>query len=138
MASWHIFRPTGERKNKADTWTARGGAYHALGAGDLARLDPGFARLIERSRAITIADHLRTLQDRAAFNRRAEESFRDFDILVTPMVPIDPFAAEADGPPDMDPAVPGPWERWTPFSYPFDITGQPAFSSSGRSLKWLT
>jgi aspartyl-tRNA(Asn)/glutamyl-tRNA(Gln) amidotransferase subunit A len=109
-------------------WTARGGAYHSLGAGDLARLDPGFARLIERSRAITIAEHLRTLQDRAAFNRRAEESFRDFDLLVTPMVPIDPFAAEADGPPDMDLSTPVPWARWTPFSAPFNITGQPAAS----------
>jgi len=112
-------------------WTARGAAYHGLGAGDLAKLDPGFARLIERSRAITLADHMITLQDRAAFNRRAEESFRDFDLLVTPMVPIDPFAAEADGPPDMDLGAPVPWARWTPFSYPFNITGQPAASIPG-------
>ena len=112
-------------------WTARGGAYHGLAAGDLAKLDPGFARLIERSRAITLADHLATLQDRAVFNRREEESFRDFDLLVTPMVPIDPFAAEADGPPGMDLSVPVPWARWTPFSAPFNITGQPAASIPG-------
>lgn len=109
-------------------WTARGGAYDGLPAEDLAKLDPGYARLIARSRAITIADHLRTLQERAAFNRRAEETFRDVDLVVTPMVPIDPFAAEADGPPDMDLSAPVPWARWTPFSYPFNLTGQPAAS----------
>ena len=109
-------------------WTARGGAYWSLPAADLARLDPGFARLVERSRAITLADHLRALQDRSSFSRLAEESFRDFDLLVMPMVPIDPFAAEDDGPPDMDLSTPVPWARWTPFSYPFNITGQPAAS----------
>jgi len=109
-------------------WTARGGAYQALPPADLAKLDPGFARLIGRSRAITLAEHLRTLQDRAVFNCLAEESFREFDLLVTPMVPIDPFAAEADGPQDMDQSAPVPWARWTPFSYPFNITGQPAAS----------
>ena len=109
-------------------WTARGGAYHGLSGEDLAKLEPGYARLVERSRSITLADHLRALQDRAAFNRRAEESFRDFDLLVTPMVPIDPFAAGDDGPPGMDLSAPVPWARWTPFSYPFNITGQPAAS----------
>lgn len=55
-------------------------------------------------------------------------TFREFDLLLTPMVPIPPFAAEADGPPDMDPSPLVPWARWTPFSYPFNITGQPAAS----------
>ena len=44
------------------------------------------------------------------------------------MVPIEPFAAEADGPADMDGAPPVPWARWTPFSHPFNVTGQPAAS----------
>lgn len=109
-------------------WTARGGAYQSLSATDLARLDPGFARLIENSRPISLAAHLKALQERAAFSRRTEESFRNVDLLLTPMVPIDPFAAEADGPPGMDATVPVPWARWTPFSYPFNITGQPAAS----------
>ena len=44
------------------------------------------------------------------------------------MVPIEPFAAEAEGPAGMDPAPPVPWARWTPFSHPFNVTGQPAAS----------
>jgi aspartyl-tRNA(Asn)/glutamyl-tRNA(Gln) amidotransferase subunit A len=107
-------------------WTARGAAYHHLPPDKLAKLDPGYRRLIERSRALTMADHLQALQDRAAFSRRVSETFRDCDLVVTPMVPIDPFAAEADGPPDMDPEAPVPWARWTPFSVPFNVTGHPA------------
>jgi aspartyl-tRNA(Asn)/glutamyl-tRNA(Gln) amidotransferase subunit A len=109
-------------------WTARATVYKGLDDRQRARLDPGFARLIERSRALVPEDHLRALQERARFCRTVAESFREFDLLVTPMVPIDPFAAGDDGPPGMDLSVPVPWARWTPFSYPFNITGQPAAS----------
>ena len=109
-------------------WVARGALYSTMKKEDKDRLDPGFARMIDRSPAIKLEDHLRTLQARAAFNRRVAESFRDFDLLVMPMVPVEPFAAEADGPPDMDQSKPVPWARWTPFSYPFNLTGQPAAS----------
>lgn len=109
-------------------WTARGGAYHDLPPDQLALLDPGYRRLVERSRAHTIEDHLAALQDRAVFSRRVSETFRDCDLVVAPMMPIDPFAAEADGPPDMDEEAPVPWARWTPFSVPFNVTGHPAAS----------
>ncbi|MDP1837166.1 MAG: amidase family protein [Reyranella sp.] len=107
-------------------WVARGALYSTMKREDKDRLDPGFARMIDRAPAIRLEDHLRTLQARAAFNRQVAESFRAFDLLLVPMAPVEPFAAEADGPADMDPSVPVPWARWTPFSYPFNLTGQPA------------
>ena len=109
-------------------WTARGALRSGLRAQEKALLDPGLARLIERSAQIGLGDHLRALQARAAFCRTVGESFRRFDLLLLPTVPIAPFAAEADGPPEMDAEAPVPWARWTPFSYPFNITGQPAAS----------
>ncbi len=109
-------------------WVARGALYGGMKPEDVARVDPGFARLVARSASIGLADHFRTLQARAAFNRSVAEAFETFDLLVMPMVPIEPFAAEADGPPDMDMEKPVPWARWTPFSYPFNLTGQPAAS----------
>jgi aspartyl-tRNA(Asn)/glutamyl-tRNA(Gln) amidotransferase subunit A len=84
--------------------------------------------LIDRSTGIALDDHLRTLQARARFCREVAESFRDYDLLLLPMVPIDPFAAGDDGPHGMDPSPSVPWARWTPFSYPFNLTGQPAAS----------
>lgn len=109
-------------------WTARGSLYKDIRPEDKARLDPGFARMIDLSAKISVDDQLRALQARARFCRTVAESFADFDILVMPMVPIDPFAAESDGPADMDPSPAVPWARWTPFSYPFNLTGQPAAS----------
>ncbi len=107
-------------------WTARGATSRGLPAADLARMDPGLARMIERSAAVGLDDHFRNLQARAKFCRTASEAFAQIDLLITPMLPISPFAAEADGPPDMDMSTPVPWARWTPFSYPFNLTGQPA------------
>ncbi len=109
-------------------WVARGALYAGMKPEDIARIDPGFARMVARAPSIRLEDHFRTLQARAAFNRSVAESFEQFDLLVMPMVPVEPFAAEDDGPKDMDGTHPVPWARWTPFSYPFNITGQPAAS----------
>ena len=109
-------------------WTARGAARASLSPADKALLDPGLARLVERARDISLPSHLQTLQDRAAFCRSVSASFAQFDLLLVPMVPISPFAADRDGPPDMDENQLVPWAHWTPFSYPFNITGQPAAS----------
>ena len=107
-------------------WVARGAPYLGRPASERALMDPGLVRLVERSAALDLAGHLQALQERAAFCRRVERAFEGFDLLVTPMVPVQPFAAEVDGPPDMDERPPVPWARWTPFSYPFNLTGQPA------------
>lgn len=109
-------------------WVARASLYKDLDPAKKALLDPGFARQVELASRIPVEDHLRALQGRAQFCRTVAESFKAFDVLVMPMVPIEPFAAEADGPPDMDLSPPVPWARWTPFSTPFNVTGQPAAS----------
>jgi len=109
-------------------WVARGALYAGMKPEDVARIDPGFARMVAQALSIKLENHFRTLQARAVFNRSVAQSFEQFDLLVMPMVPIEPFAAEDDGPKDMDGTHPVPWARWTPFSYPFNITGQPAAS----------
>lgn len=109
-------------------WGARGALSLDTDARQRAQMDAGLARLVERSAQLSLPGHLQALQDRAAFCRRVNESFADFDLLLTPMVPIPPFKAEQDGPDDMDECPPVPWARWTPFSYPFNVTGQPAAS----------
>lgn len=109
-------------------WVARASLYKDLAPAKKALLDPGFARQVELASHIAVEDHLKALKARAAFCHTVNEAFRGFDLVLCPMVPIDPFAAQDDGPADMDGAPPVPWARWTPFSHPFNVTGQPAAS----------
>jgi aspartyl-tRNA(Asn)/glutamyl-tRNA(Gln) amidotransferase subunit A len=48
-----------------------------------------------------------------------------FDLLVTPTMPVAAFEAGLLAP---GPLGPQAWVNWTPFSYPFNLTGQPAAS----------
>jgi aspartyl-tRNA(Asn)/glutamyl-tRNA(Gln) amidotransferase subunit A len=109
-------------------WGARGAAALGTDVRQRAQMDAGLARLVERSVHLSLPGHLQALQERAAFCQQVNRSFEHFDLLITPMVPIPAFPAERDGPDDMDEQPPVPWARWTPFSYPFNVTGQPAAS----------
>ena len=51
----------------------------------------------------------------------------DFDLLLTPTVPIEAFPAGLDGPSDVC-GVSRPRLSWCGFTYPFNLTGQPAAS----------
>ena len=48
-----------------------------------------------------------------------------YDVLVTPATPIPAFAAGTDVPPGWNNPD---WTSWTPYSYPFNMTQQPALS----------
>ena len=47
----------------------------------------------------------------------------EWDLLLTPALPIPAFVAGRNTPDD--PADPG-WPGWTPFTYPFNLSQQPA------------
>lgn len=110
-------------------WVAgRGQAYGGLTQGREAEVDPGFLRLVQASARYGLADWLAAMRRRAAFSAAVEALFRDWDLLLTPSLPILPFAAEADVPPDWDESSPVAWARWTPFTPPFNLSGHPAAS----------
>jgi len=50
------------------------------------------------------------------------------DLLVMPTMPLTAFAADAEVPPGGEADAKLPWITWTPYTYPFNITGQPAIS----------
>ncbi|MFC3609185.1 amidase [Stutzerimonas tarimensis] len=112
-------------------WVAgRGIAYGEALKSRLDQLDPGFARLIGKAGQYRLGDYLDAIKARAAFASQVHELFEQYDLLITPTLPILPFAAEATGPEgypcDPDSAV--PWAAWTPFTYPFNLSGNPAAS----------
>jgi aspartyl-tRNA(Asn)/glutamyl-tRNA(Gln) amidotransferase subunit A len=86
-------------------------------------LDPGLAALWERGRGLTAADYLTANDHRMALGLTMGTFHEIYDVLLTPTMPIPAFEAGHDVPPGSGMAT---WPEWTPFTYPFNLTQQPA------------
>jgi aspartyl-tRNA(Asn)/glutamyl-tRNA(Gln) amidotransferase subunit A len=91
------------------------------------RLDPTLAKFIRRGESITARDYIRAAEFVRAYWTEAQTFLARFDLLLTPTVAVPPFPAGQSPPRE----VAG--ERvsvlgWMPFTYPFNLTGQPAAS----------
>lgn len=94
-------------------------------AGSSERVDPGLRRVWERGLRYTAMDYLEATSRRSALAIHMAQFHAKYDLLITPTMPIKPFAAGYDVPPDSDCSR---WPEWTQFSYPFNMTQQPAIS----------
>ena len=104
------------------------GAAHLLSRFDDAQramIDPGLAEIAAEGARISNADYLQALSDRAALGERMAQFHEQWDVLLTPTLPIPAFAAGAEFP---DADCYARWRDWTPFTYPFNLTQQPAIS----------
>ena len=104
-----------------------------LGFADLIRrhgdiMDPGLTRLLPLAERYSLADYYRALEARREFNARLFGVLREWDLLLMPTMPGTAFAAEAEVPPGGETGAALPWITWTPYTYPFNITGQPAIT----------
>ncbi len=91
------------------------------------RMDPTLVRYLERGRAVTVADYLRAARRRREFWAQVQGFVARFDLLLTPTVAVPPFPAGESRPRKIagqEVSVLG----WMPFTYPFNLTGQPAAS----------
>jgi aspartyl-tRNA(Asn)/glutamyl-tRNA(Gln) amidotransferase subunit A len=86
-------------------------------------LDLGLAELWERGRGLTAADYLAANDNRMALGLTMGGFHEHYDVLITPTVPIPAFEAGHDVPPGSGLSS---WPEWTPFTYPFNLTQQPA------------
>lgn len=96
----------------------------ALTEAQIARLDPGLQEVIERGREVSLRQYLDALNARESLKRTANLFHQDYDLLVTPTLPIPAFPAGQN----TVSADQGSWLDWAPFSYPFNLTQQPACS----------
>jgi aspartyl-tRNA(Asn)/glutamyl-tRNA(Gln) amidotransferase subunit A len=108
--------------------TGRGLGFADLIEAQGAVMDPGLARLLPLARAYSLADYYAALDRRRAFNAALFAVFEQVDLLVMPTLPGTAFAADAEVPPGGELDAPLPWITWTPYTYPFNITGQPAIT----------
>jgi aspartyl-tRNA(Asn)/glutamyl-tRNA(Gln) amidotransferase subunit A len=105
--------------------------------GRRALIDPGLAEVAAAGRRYSALDYLQALRERSALGIAMGAFHQAHDLLVTPAEPIVAFEAGAE--------VPGGsagsrWMSWTPFTYPFNMTHQPAatvpcgFSAAGLPI----
>jgi aspartyl-tRNA(Asn)/glutamyl-tRNA(Gln) amidotransferase subunit A len=104
------------------------GEAHVLRAyGDAVddRVDPGLRRTAAVGARYSAADYLDATAVRMELGVLMGRFHETYDVLLTPTLPLPAFPAGQDVPdgwhsPD--------WTSWTPYTYPFNLTQQPALS----------
>jgi len=89
------------------------------------RLDPGLLALLERHASDTREQFLQAYDFQIRLAREARLFHTRYDFLLTPTMATPPFQAGAAAPEGYDEDN---WLDWSPFTYPFNLTGQPALS----------
>jgi len=86
-------------------------------------VDPGLLEVAEQGAKIGAAEILDAQMKRAALGAHMKLFHRDYDLLVTPTLAVAAFDVGLEFPPGKK-----RWIDWTPFSFPFNLTQQPAAS----------
>ena len=98
---------------------------HVEAPADREKVDPELLAGIERYGRVDAAAYLDATQVRMDLGVRMGAFHTEYDLLVTPTMPIGAFDAGADVPAGWEERF---WPSWTPYTYPFNMTGQPALS----------
>ncbi|EAR23620.1 amidase [Nitrococcus mobilis] len=100
-------------------------ALRTISAEQRRAMDPALIRVAEWAEQLSMLDYLAALNERAALIERMNRFHDRYALLLTPTLPIAAFEAGLEVPPDWQDER---WPSWTPFTYPFNMTGQPAIS----------
>jgi len=132
MPSWddpaEIFRAM----SAAESYAAWG---QAMAEGE-DRLDRSFAAVLRFGKTIDVETYLAAAGRREEFWTDVQRFLARFDLLITPTVAVPPFGVGQAGVKEINGHEVSPL-GWLPFTFPFNLTGQPAasvpvgFTSSG-------
>ncbi len=86
-------------------------------------IDPGLLEVARDGAKLSGADILDAQMKRSALGMHMNLFHRDYDLLVTPTLAVAAFDAGLEFPPGKT-----RWIDWTPFTFPFNLTQQPAAS----------
>ena len=106
-------------------WVPAGHIVGGLSPEQQSLVDPGLLAIAEEGRRMGLEDFLAAGLARGDCGSRMRQFMTGYDLLLTPAVATPAFAVGSLSPlPDDGNA----WLGWTPFSYPFNLTQQPAAS----------
>jgi len=86
-------------------------------------MDPPMLELAERGRGYSAVELRKAEQRREALGRQMNLFHTRYDLLLTPQLPLTAFDSGLEYPPNRGFSR---WWQWSPFTYPFNLTQQPA------------
>jgi aspartyl-tRNA(Asn)/glutamyl-tRNA(Gln) amidotransferase subunit A len=98
----------------------------AVPASERGKMDRDFVRLAEDGRRYSVRDYLAAYQGRAELANAMVRFHQRYDLLLTPQMSIP--ALEAGRVTPADGSYGDEWINWAPYTYPFNLTQQPAAS----------
>jgi aspartyl-tRNA(Asn)/glutamyl-tRNA(Gln) amidotransferase subunit A len=106
-------------------WAGAGFLLGDLPEEKKAQLDPGLRRMAEEGAKIPLKKYLAANAARGAYGSKLRQFMERYDFLLTPTLATAAFDVGVLSPLDDDGRA---WMQWTPFSFPFNLTQQPAAS----------
>lgn len=104
-------------------FTGAANALAHLSEDQRAGMDPGLVEIARTGAAYDHMEYIKATNERGRLGQHMRLFHQRYDLLLTPTLPIPAFAA---GQEVADPARQTRWMEWTRFSYPFNLTQQPA------------
>ena len=88
-------------------------------------LDPAVVEILEDALEGTVEDYYEKVFARYELREKVRQFFELYDLLLTPTLPVPPFGAGVNVPPELpDRSI----VSWVYYTYPFNLTGNPAAS----------
>ena len=88
-------------------------------------IEPGLVETAARGVGVSALDFLAARAARQTLAQQMSAFHETYDLLLTPTLAVPPFPVGLLVPPNMKA---DDWKAWTPFTYPFNMTKQPAAS----------
>lgn len=88
-------------------------------------MDPGLVAMAEQGRKLAVTDLVAAQATRIELGNRMARFHENYDLLLTPQMPLEAIEVGKTVPDDRDMKE---WVEWCPFTYPFNLTMQPACS----------
>jgi len=106
-------------------FTGAANVLRAFTADQKKLMDSGLVTVADQGASISMLDLLDAAKRRGALGVEMNRFHETYDLLLTPSLPLAAFDAGKDV---ADVMREKQWTDWTPFSYPFNLTQQPAAS----------
>ncbi len=91
------------------------------------RIEPALVAFMERSKDISATDYIKARIANLQYSNKMQAFFDNYDILLTPTLAVPPFEIGIYSPREIAGQRAAPL-GFMPFTYPFNVTGQPASS----------